>query len=285
MPMIEGKSAYQIAVANGFVGTEAEWLESLKGAGEIADHTAQLNYLNNVVINGSGASHNASYYANYLGSQITAAQLASIKNGSFTDIYPGTRWNFKVLDSLTLIAVVMGCNLLKNKGWNDSNTDKNHVILQIIGYQAQVNDTDDCSGGFANTKLHNETFPELLELLYNYIPSECFIGIQENISDAVNNVGTVEHLVASVEKMLLPSPFNMWGYTDHREFYRFANRVRWPYTFYYPEYCRWEIFPLNCTVNHEHWGYTEWHGQSGVIGIAATQKNPIMPYVIIGPQD
>lgn len=28
----DGKSAYQIAVENGFVGTEAEWLESLKGA-------------------------------------------------------------------------------------------------------------------------------------------------------------------------------------------------------------------------------------------------------------
>jgi hypothetical protein len=26
-----GKSAYDIAVENGFVGTEAEWLESLKG--------------------------------------------------------------------------------------------------------------------------------------------------------------------------------------------------------------------------------------------------------------
>lgn len=29
--MIKGKSAYEIAVANGFKGTEAEWLASLKG--------------------------------------------------------------------------------------------------------------------------------------------------------------------------------------------------------------------------------------------------------------
>ena len=27
----DGKSAYQIAVKNGFIGTESEWLESLKG--------------------------------------------------------------------------------------------------------------------------------------------------------------------------------------------------------------------------------------------------------------
>ena len=31
---IPGKSAYEIAVDNGFEGTEAEWLESLKGRGE-----------------------------------------------------------------------------------------------------------------------------------------------------------------------------------------------------------------------------------------------------------
>lgn len=30
---VDGKSAYQIAVDNGFVGTESEWLESLKGSG------------------------------------------------------------------------------------------------------------------------------------------------------------------------------------------------------------------------------------------------------------
>lgn len=31
-PGVDGKSAYDIAVAHGFIGTEAEWLESLKGA-------------------------------------------------------------------------------------------------------------------------------------------------------------------------------------------------------------------------------------------------------------
>lgn len=31
---VTGKSAYEIAVDNGYIGTEAEWLESLKGGGE-----------------------------------------------------------------------------------------------------------------------------------------------------------------------------------------------------------------------------------------------------------
>lgn len=36
IPSLNGESAYNIAVKNGFVGTEAEWIESLKGEkGEI----------------------------------------------------------------------------------------------------------------------------------------------------------------------------------------------------------------------------------------------------------
>ena len=37
----DGKSAYQIALDNGFVGTEEEWLESLKG--QAYDDTAIVN--------------------------------------------------------------------------------------------------------------------------------------------------------------------------------------------------------------------------------------------------
>lgn len=33
-----GMSAYQLALHGGFVGTEAEWLESLKAAGAIVEH-------------------------------------------------------------------------------------------------------------------------------------------------------------------------------------------------------------------------------------------------------
>ena len=32
MPIAKGKSAYEVAVENGFTGTEEEWLESLKAA-------------------------------------------------------------------------------------------------------------------------------------------------------------------------------------------------------------------------------------------------------------
>lgn len=46
----DGKSAYQIAVENGFVGTEAEWLENLKGDDYILTDTDKSE-IANIVIN------------------------------------------------------------------------------------------------------------------------------------------------------------------------------------------------------------------------------------------
>jgi serine protease Do len=46
-----GKSAYEIAVENGFVGTEEEWLESLKGANDAIQYAAALAIQSIVGIN------------------------------------------------------------------------------------------------------------------------------------------------------------------------------------------------------------------------------------------
>ena len=46
----DGKSAYQIAVENGFIGTEAEWLESLKGNDYILTENDKTD-IANIVIN------------------------------------------------------------------------------------------------------------------------------------------------------------------------------------------------------------------------------------------
>lgn len=46
----DGKSAYQIAVENGFEGTEVEWLESLKGDDYILTNTDKSE-IANIIIN------------------------------------------------------------------------------------------------------------------------------------------------------------------------------------------------------------------------------------------
>ena len=45
MQSIHGKSAYEVAVKNGYAGTESEWLSSLIGAGEWDTLNARTNFL------------------------------------------------------------------------------------------------------------------------------------------------------------------------------------------------------------------------------------------------
>lgn len=49
---LKGESAYQIAVKNGFQGTEIEWLASLKGEkGSSPEITASINEMGDLLIN------------------------------------------------------------------------------------------------------------------------------------------------------------------------------------------------------------------------------------------
>ena len=81
MTAIHGESAYEIAQTHGFSGTEAEWLESLKAAGE-------LTTLQNTIAPLTAAHHNCFRRGKSLGAP-TSAFWAEIHNQTFNDIYPG----------------------------------------------------------------------------------------------------------------------------------------------------------------------------------------------------
>lgn len=51
IPALRGESAYNIAVKNGFVGTEAEWLDSLIGENGISPDVTVTQWGNNGVYN------------------------------------------------------------------------------------------------------------------------------------------------------------------------------------------------------------------------------------------
>lgn len=52
IPSLQGLSAYEIAVKNGFVGTEEEWLESLKATAEM-ENFATKEYVNEIILGGA----------------------------------------------------------------------------------------------------------------------------------------------------------------------------------------------------------------------------------------
>lgn len=85
---IEGKNAYEIAVANGYTGTVAQWLESLKAGGD----WSALNTRTEILTYKNAGAHNALYRGKNLGNAFTEAQSAAIRAGTFDDIYPGDYW-------------------------------------------------------------------------------------------------------------------------------------------------------------------------------------------------
>lgn len=88
MQTVQGKSAYDLAKENGFTGTLAQWLDSLKAAGEWAeldDRTKLLTY-------NTAGLHNSIYRGKSLGSAITPEQIAAIKDGSFSNMWLGDNW-------------------------------------------------------------------------------------------------------------------------------------------------------------------------------------------------
>ena len=85
---IVGPSAYGVAVAEGYTGTKAQWLNSLKAAGEL---TTLLGRTEILTYHSAGA-HNALYRGKNLGNTLTDAQSAAIRAGTFEDLYHGDYW-------------------------------------------------------------------------------------------------------------------------------------------------------------------------------------------------
>ena len=122
MQTVQGKSAYEIACDNGYVGTEAQWLQSLVGAGEwqalsasttaadnalslridgVASRATNLESRTNILAECENsealiraAYHNANPRGKNLGSSLTAAQISAISDGTYNDLYVGDYWQF-----------------------------------------------------------------------------------------------------------------------------------------------------------------------------------------------
>ena len=83
-----GSSAYELAVAGGYTGTQAQWLEDLKADNEWSTLDARTDYLTHDT---SIWSHNR-YRGKNLGSAPTEAQLAEISARTYGDLQVGDYW-------------------------------------------------------------------------------------------------------------------------------------------------------------------------------------------------
>lgn len=216
MQSIHGKSAYEVAISQGYQGTIDEWLESLKAAGEwtsaretLAGHETGITDLQTLTAAHAASiaklqedtnpfrfhtslTHNAIMRGKNLGTVITDEQLANIRNGTYKDIYPGDYW---VLNGRTYIVVHLD--------WIDSNGGQANMwqwnlILwrpNLYNYAAYGTTTD---GGFAGSGWYTEKWDEITELIAGDIgeshiqdSTKANQGAYLTISTAVDSTGKI----------------------------------------------------------------------------------------------
>lgn len=230
MPMIEGKSAYQVAVANGFVGTEADWVESLKGN---AEEIAEINTKLDRIYTDNATAHNSVYRGKNLGTALTAEQSAAIRNGTFRDVYLGDYWQstypaYSWTDSdgtvhqesantaLEIQWLVFGCNSFKLKPNNSVAVADNHVVVMMRGglLHNRMNPTNSTEGGYVNSEAFKNTIPRFEGLIKAVFGEDHVMPHWDYLCNAVTN--GVETGYAFYENRLcdLPSMEMVFGFPN-----------------------------------------------------------------------
>ncbi len=119
----KGDSAYQIAVKNGFVGTEAQWLESLKGEkgekGEAGENGADGQ-------NGANGKDGQNFHLDYTATDLYNEAVSNGYTGSFDDfILQFFGSNHSNLKSVINKCLLSSCNILCPYSVSGSDTGEN----------------------------------------------------------------------------------------------------------------------------------------------------------------
>ena len=166
---INGKSAYEVAVANGYTGTEAQWLASLKASAEDTEYRAKFDAL---FFHNAGA-HNSIYRGKNLGI-FSEGLSAAIRSGAFSGTYDGTLYDIYPGDYLTFSniaytyedeneetqsATYSGTMRIADLDYflrcGDTDLGTHHVVVvpDANMFSHCMNDTNTTEGGYVNSKM------------------------------------------------------------------------------------------------------------------------------------
>ena len=193
---IEGKSAYQLAVAGGYSGTQSQWLESLKAGGDWAalnTRTDILNYHN-------AGTHNALYRGKNLGTSLTEAQSAAIRAGTFADMYVGDSWtitipSYKWTDgegeehesSATITFRIAGFDYYLRVGDAELQTHHAVIVPDVNLYTARMNPTDSTEGGYVGSEMYTENLKRAKALISAAFGDNHILTHKEYLQNAVTD--------------------------------------------------------------------------------------------------
>jgi len=205
--------------------------------GRLQDIKEHINRLNSIVNANGPEAHNRILRGANLGTSITAAQIANIKNGTFKNLYLGDYWSLPI-DGTTTARIMHflywggGVDYINNYG----RMGPNHAIVQLFNgnWNYAINDTATTEGGLLNSKLWTEILPEILSMVKAVIGEEnIFARWKVPVCDAVDaTTGLCSHRTTVTSAIFMPSAYNVLPYHDNDAFkYAGNNRdlERWAF--------------------------------------------------------
>ena len=241
MQNINGKSAYEIACDHGYVGTEAQWLQSLIGSGEwitLRDNTnASLTAFGTRLTNaeatvttiqnrttalvdgeasGGAGYRNTFFRGKNLGSEFTAAMSSAIRANTFTDLFLGDYFQFQNVeysyeDEDGEIQTSTWSGRMRLAGFDylygKSIAGTSHHIAVIPDgnlYAAYMNNEATTEGGYVNSLMHTVNLKRALAIFEACFGADHIKIHRDNLSNVVvegRAVGTVQVNDLKVELM------------------------------------------------------------------------------------
>lgn len=212
MQSIQGKSAYQVAKDNGYTGTEAQWLESLKAAGEwnsastrltelemtTSGHTTSITTLNTrteILTTADVSYHNSTPRFKSLGTSLSAAHRTAITSHTFDDLYIGDCWTIN--SHKYYIAKFEG--------------DKIMMYALALGGDNVMNETNTNEGGYYNSYMYNTYLPETVVPILQTDWGDLLVQVYERFPTS-NTSGFVSSTKETGSYAMLPSHVMVYGY-------------------------------------------------------------------------
>lgn len=171
-----------IADAHNTIGTGTLNTTQKTLIGAINEHETDITALNNLV--GSSAGwHNSIYRGKNLGTAITSAQSAAIRNATFEDMFVGDYWR---INNVTWR--IAAFDPYYNCGDTNLNTHHIAVVPDTNLYRHVMNDTNITTGGYAGSKMRSEGLANAITAVNNAFGTDHVIQTHRVLmANAVSN--------------------------------------------------------------------------------------------------
>ncbi len=262
---------------------------------ELVNANATINTKLDRIYTDNAAAHNAVYRGKNLGTSITADQIAAIRDGSYSNIYPGDFWRLGNSSNNGICLVV--AHLFYFYGYNANHggalfTKQNLVALAFSDtFQAPMNDTASNSGGLYGAKMYTDTLPEIL----TSIRESGILGNAEiltvpkiTICDAITD-GKPSHFVDADMNIFLPTCAQIYGTYHENTSYPHIRRQFAVYKHIHPYELMRESWMIKNpgpawtdTPRETGWYATAWGIADELIHYDATDNAFVVPYILIG---